>query len=126
MAAIIAFRRGSLRFIALKESVMRLRLSVAALTCAVIASVNSIAAADIAALLPRVPAEAHALVAINVRSVLDSPVGKAQGCGTKQGARPLFLPQHAASVVFAANFNFAQAETDWEVGLVETDAEVSM
>jgi hypothetical protein len=105
-----------------KENHMNLRMGA---VLAVVTMLCAAVRADIADLLPRIPADANAVVAVDAAAVLASPIAQAQGWGKKEDP-PLFLQPHTDKVVVAAKIDLGTMDSNWEVGVLQMSKAPSM
>src|SRR5882724_291022 len=83
------------------------------------------AEASFQTLAQRLPASSNAVVAINVRKVLQSPYARREHWGSNQAdawaKQPVMIPPGASRLIMAADVRTSTMESNWEMCLMEMD-----
>lgn len=103
---------------------IRFALSVAAF------AISTTAFADVNNLLSKIPPGANAIAVINVKGVIETPMGKQNNWKEKladaYAAKPLIVPPDATQVVLAAWINPSSMRPVWEASVMELSRAPSM
>jgi len=93
-------------------------------------AISATAVADVNNLLSRIPPGANAIAIINVKGVVDTPMGKQYKWKEKladaYATKPLIVPPDATQVVLAAWINPANMRPIWEASVIELSRAPSM
>jgi hypothetical protein len=91
-----------------------------------LATIPSVAMAQIDQLVQRVPSSANALVLINVDKIMESPVAQAESWKADRSKRfnagLTNIPPNADQLVLASQLNLSSMRPIWEAALVQADA----
>src|SRR5688572_9959988 len=95
-----------------------------AVAVALFLSLNTVVAEDLATMLTYVSKDANALMIVNVKDLLDSPVGQREGWRAKLGQDTLLgsipLADQAETVVVTSKLLPGSLQNRWELVLIST------
>lgn len=108
----------------------RLRLFAPVLLLGSLLGVSVSSAADLTALLRRVPEDANVLLAVDIQGVLDSPLARGEGWREKLADpgsdRPLLLPPKGQQMIRAASFDLEEHRSRYQVAVVDFEEPFSL
>src|SRR4051812_32719032 len=91
----------------------------------VLAQSLALGASSFQELAQRLPAASNAVVAINVKKVLQSPYGKREHWGSNAAdawaKQPVMIPPGASRLIMAANIKTSTMDPYWEMSLIEME-----